>query len=121
MLTREQNPSTLPEMNIANQLTLPVPQDGANQLLSKIARNSAASIGQYGLVVASDTNAKTGLFVCIHAVTDSVIASATAETGFSMTGSLNGVTLKAGDRIFGRFSAFTLTSGTAIGYLAPRS
>ena len=108
-------------MNIANQLTIPLPQDGANQLLAKIARNSAASIGQYGLVVATDTSAKTGPFVCLHAVTDAVIASATAETGFSVTGSLTGVTLKAGDRIFGRFSAFTLTSGTAIGYLAPRA
>ena len=106
-------------MNSIAQLVIPVPQDGTNNLLAKIARNSAASTGQYGLVVATDTAAKTGPFSCIHALADSVLATVTKEAGYDLTGSLDGVTLKAGDRIFGRFASFTLTSGKAIGYLAP--
>lgn len=72
-------------------------------------------LGELGKILLTDTSAITGKNIAIvHALTDCVIASATDETLDS--GSYAALALKAGDSIFGIFTAITLTSGTAVLY-----
>lgn len=85
----------------------------------KICSNSTTAsvlLGINGAVIVSNTSLQTGPFYAIKAITDCVISSATLE---DVDGSLNGVTIKAGDLVMlFRISSITLTSGTAILYKA---
>lgn len=71
------------------------------------------SLGQNGAVVETGTTAITGEFHCVHCIADTVFASYTNNwTGDSLVG----VTIAAGTHLFGRWTAFTLTSGSVIAY-----
>lgn len=74
---------------------------GANRQLS----------GEYGGKYIADTNAHTGNWSEIYAVTNTVIASSTSN----ITG-LNGVTIVANQSIRGVFTAVQLTSGSIVAY-----
>lgn len=72
-------------------------------------------LGLNGGVVISDTDAHSSLdCYAIQAVTDVVISAMTLGAGWS--GSMAGVTIKAGTTVMIAFTALTLTSGTAIIY-----
>lgn len=101
----------------------PSGNDNENQSLRKInalgsdaEKDSSLSLGQFGAVYESGTTAVSGVFGCITALEDSAFSSLTATnwTGDS-TASLP---LKAGVTIFGRFTAFTLSSGKVVAYNA---
>lgn len=68
-----------------------------------------------GLDVITGTDANNGSWTAFHALEDCVIAAATITNS---AGSLAGITLKAGDRIFGIITSWTLTSGKGILYRA---
>lgn len=68
-----------------------------------------------GLDVITGTGANNGSWTAFHALEDCVIAAATITNS---AGSLAGITLKAGDRIFGIITSWTLTSGKGILYRA---
>jgi hypothetical protein len=89
----------------------PDPQDTEQRLLFKIASLLASGLGTAGVDIVTDTSTKTGNWWIFHALTDVVVESATYKTGYS-TGSLAGQTVKAGDRIYGPFISFKLTSGS---------
>jgi len=72
-------------------------------------------LGLAGVDVVS--GAMLGKWWVFHAITDCVITSITYEPGTS-TGSLAGVTIKAGDRIYGNILGLSLTSGTGELYRA---
>lgn len=65
-------------------------------------------------VVANTTPVASKNYYCLHALTD-VVFTALADNKL-VTGSFAGVTLKAGDRLFGDFTGFTLSSGTLVCY-----
>lgn len=71
------------------------------------------SLGQNGAVVRTTTTATSGEFHAIHVVADAVFS---ALTGNYSGDALTGVTIPAGQVLFGRFTAFTLTSGKVIAY-----
>ena len=77
---------------------------------------SREALGKGGAVYENGTDAVSGNFGCITALEDSVFSALTASnwTGDS-TASLP---LKAGVTIFGRFTAFTLSSGKVVAYNA---
>lgn len=77
----------------------------------------AAGLGLAGVDWIADTASHTGTWFVFHAVTDCVIASLTYFSGRS-SGSPAGVTVKAGDRLYGPITSVTLTSGTAELYRA---
>jgi hypothetical protein len=74
-------------------------------------------MGLAGVDWVSDGVAHTGDWWVFHAVTDCVISDITYEAGYS-SGSPAGVTIKAGDRVYGRIKSLTLTSGTGELYRA---
>lgn len=81
------------------------------------------ALGGLGAIVMTDTNARTGDFAIIHALTDCVIAALISQTvrKDSTTAALPATiafTLPAGHDIYGRFSSIQLTSGQCIAYSA---
>lgn len=75
----------------------------------------AKLLGQNGGTIITDTDPHTGLnCYAIQAITDVVISAMTLKPEF--TGSMSGVTIKAGTNIMIAFTSLTLTSGTAIVY-----
>ncbi len=66
-----------------------------------------------GIVNTSDTTAVTRSFTKLQCLTD-VQFTALTETG--ATGSLAGITVKAGTILYGTFTAYALTSGTVRAY-----
>ncbi len=99
----------------------PAQGDNTNNYLYKMLAVLAAGLGMGGSDYVADASphaATFGEWVIIHAVTDTVFASVTYKPGFPHTGSLAGVTLKAGDRIYGEITAFQLTSGSVEAYRA---
>ena len=98
---------------------------------------ASVSLGQGGSVVASTdaVTAVSGAFVAIQFIEDSVFESGAtglvaettqlfpddAGTGTSVSASggvaIDGITFPAGMTIYGRWTAFELNSGKAIGYL----
>jgi hypothetical protein len=91
--------------------------DTQQRLEWKIASLLFAGMGLAGNVWVTDNAAHTGNFWCFHAVTDCVIAAITYATGTS-TGSPVGLTVKAGDRIYGNILSLTLSSGSGELYIA---
>jgi hypothetical protein len=85
--------------------------DGDNRLLLKIALNLATGLGILGVDWVTDTAAHVGNWWAFHAVTDCVIAAVSYAPNTS-SGSAAGVTVKAGDRLYGQIISLTLTSGT---------
>lgn len=70
--------------------------------------------GQNGFDYINDTSANVGDWVAVKATGDAnaVFTTLSTETGDT----LNSTTLKAGDVIYGPFTAITLTSGAVIAY-----
>jgi hypothetical protein len=79
-----------------------------------IARDSSLALGQYGAFYEAGTDAVSGNFACITALEDSVFSSLSASNWSG--DSTATLPLKAGITIFGKFTAFTLTSGKVIAY-----
>jgi hypothetical protein len=71
------------------------------------------SLGTNGAKIVTDTSAQTGEWYAIQIVED---AAFSALTGFQLQGTWTGVTFPAGQIIFGRFTAFTLSSGKVVAY-----
>ena len=72
-------------------------------------------LGQCPKTIIADTADNTSKnFGILHAVTDVVFETMTDAT--IQAGSMNGVTLKAGDRYFGEITQVKLTSGVLICY-----
>lgn len=59
-----------------------------------------------------------GVIFAIHVETETVVASATFATGYDCSDDWTGRTLQAGQIYYGRWTAFTATSGTGICHLA---
>ena len=70
--------------------------------------------GEYGGLYIGDTNAHAGNWMSYLALTDTVLASATACNVTGLPAS--GATIKAGVLVSGVFTSITLTSGTGIAY-----
>lgn len=74
-----------------------------------------AELGQRGVVDETGTTAITGGdFYALQCLTDTVFSSLT-ETGKSGD-AITGITISAGQILFGQFTAFTLTSGAVRAY-----
>lgn len=83
----------------------------------KSARMLFTGLGLAGVDWVTDTAAHNGSWWIFHAVTDCVIAAVSYVPGAS-SGSPAGLTLKAGDRIYGPITSLTLTSGSGELYRA---
>jgi hypothetical protein len=77
---------------------------------------SRATLGQNAVVVTRDTTAITGDFYALQCLTDTVFSLLT-EAG-ATGGVMTGFTVMAGTILYGRFSAYTLTSGIVRAYSA---
>ncbi|MBD2515201.1 hypothetical protein H6G93_09305 [Nostoc sp. FACHB-973] len=71
------------------------------------------SLGKFGSVVTTNTSAVTGSFCAISPLEPSVFSSLTMT---NQTGSLAGLTIQAGQTIYGDISGYTLVSGRVIAY-----
>ena len=82
----------------------------------------STALGQLGSKFINDTGANTGLQVgVIYCVTDCAFSTLTSGklpdgTTSVMAGTLASITLKAGQAIYGLFTAITLSSGSVIAY-----
>lgn len=101
----------------AKSFITPLVNDPQQRLEFKTAAYLATGLGLAGVDWVTNTSAHTGKWWIFHAVTDCVIASVTYSAG-SGSGFPAGVTLKAGDRIYGQIIGLTLTSGTGELYRA---
>ena len=99
-------------MNPARSFGLfPLLDDTEQRLEFKAASILAIGLGMGGTDwVAGGDGVHSGNWMCFHAVTDCVLASVGYKSGTS-TGSPAGLTLKAGDRIYGNIISFSLTTG----------
>ena len=68
-----------------------------------------------GGVVINDTTATTGNFGAIQVVADAVFSALTAPE-YTNSADLLTITIAAGTVLYGRFTAFTLTSGVVIAH-----
>jgi hypothetical protein len=93
-----------------NVVSLPRHDDTEQRLLFKTAALIATGLGVGGVDWVSDTSAHVGHWWVFHAVTASVITDIQYKAGTS-TGFPTGVTLAAGDRIYGDIISLTLASG----------
>jgi len=73
------------------------------------------SMGLQGFTLVTSTADQTSGYTAIQIVSGAVF---TSITGTGISGTWTGTTIPAGFTIVGRISAFTLTSGTVIAYLA---
>jgi len=78
--------------------------------------NSYRQFGGSGVIVADDTTNRVAKVYAIVALTDTVIATVTAQQGQTVEG-VNGMTLPAGLTLFARLEEVQLTSGSALLYL----
>jgi hypothetical protein len=99
---------TAPTQNVFSR---PASGDTDNNLLRKINGILATGAGLGGVDQFSDAAAHTGDWGIVHAVTD-VVIGAIVYAPATQAGSLAGVTLKAGDRIYGSIKSFSAASGT---------
>lgn len=107
-------------MAVGNAVTIRTPQISSDPPRNAWFAAAALStgLGWSGVDWVTTTAAQTGqLWNIFHAVTDCVISSVTYKPGTS-TGSPAGLTLKAGDRIYGWITGLTLTSGAGELYRA---
>lgn len=89
---------------------------------SNLANRADESLGRNGMVIIADTNAhtpaeETDCFAALVAMTDAVIAAATADDSAPITGTIAGLGIPAGGVVYGKFVSVTLTSGTVIAYI----
>ena len=85
--------------------------------ISASSNPSNVLLGASGAIIVSNTATNSGYFFAFKAITDCVVDTATFEA--TITGSLNGLTVKAGDTLMlYRILTFKLTSGSGILYIA---
>lgn len=85
--------------------------------MAKRVDDSSLGLGQTTKEIISNTTARTNKqYAILHALTDVVFNTMTDTTLASGSTTMNGLTLKAGDRYYGNITDVTLTSGTLIAY-----
>ena len=73
-----------------------------------------AALGQAGVIMIDDTDAHTGPFVAITAITDAVVDI--SECDMSYIEDVADFTLPKGVTIYGQFASIELDSGTVFAY-----
>ena len=73
-----------------------------------------AALGQAGVIMIDDTDAHTGPFVAITAITDAVVD--VSECDMSFIEDVADFTIPKGVTIYGRFTSIELDSGTVFAY-----
>jgi len=92
-----------------------VNDDVARASLAAINAETDKLVAKNGALVISDTNAHSSLSCyAIQAITATTISAITLASGF--TGTITGIVIPAGAKIFIGFTAITLTSGACIAY-----
>lgn len=92
-----------------------MPQFDKDLAYWKAAEVDNLSLGSNGALIVTGTGANTGEWYAIQVIED---AAFSALTGFQLQGTWTGVTFAAGTIIYGRFTAFTLSSGKVVAYRA---
>jgi hypothetical protein len=106
-----------PTAPTTNVRIAPKLDDTEQRLVFKLTAAIISGAGLAGTDWVTTTATQNGNWFLFHAVTDCVISSVTYASGTS-TGSPAGLTLKAGDRIYGQILSLTLTSGSGELYRA---
>ena len=75
-----------------------------------------STMGNFGSIEITGTAEVTGIFTAFQFMEDSVVSAQTDSNGTSNADLTAFTTILAGSIIYGRWSAITLTSGSAIGY-----
>jgi hypothetical protein len=83
--------------------------------MSDSRRNNTLEFSHSGGVVIDDTTATTGQFGAIQVINDAVFAAITAPE-YTNAADLTTLTISAGTVLYGRFTAFTLTSGVVVAH-----
>lgn len=91
--------------------------DSENISLRKIEKDSSIALGQYGAVYESGDTAVSGDFAAILALEATTFTSLTASNWSG--DALAGLVVPAGTTIYGKFTAFTLSSGRVVAYKNP--
>jgi len=91
--------------------------DTEQRIAWKLANLFYVGLGLSGVDQVADTASRAGSWWCFHALTACVVSVATYAAGTS-TGTLAGASIAAGDRVYGQFIQFQLTSGTGELYRA---
>ena len=73
-----------------------------------------AALGQAGVIMIDDTDAHTGPFVAITAITDAAVD--VSECDMSFIEDVADFTIPKGVTIYGRFTSIELDSGTVFAY-----
>lgn len=97
-------------MATARTMIYPLISDDKNRLDWKTANFLFTGLGLAGVDWVTDTVMHSGKWWIFHAVSDCVLTAVNYEVGYS-SGSPAGLTLKAGDRIYGPILSIQLTSG----------
>tara|TARA_R110002126_G_scaffold251801_1_gene394865 strand:- start:16 stop:273 length:258 start_codon:yes stop_codon:yes gene_type:complete len=83
--------------------------------MSDSRRNNTLEFSHQGGIVIDDTTATTGQFGAIQVINDAVFSAITAPEYTNAT-DLTTLTISAGTVLYGRITAFTLTSGVVIAH-----
>ena len=83
--------------------------------MSDSRRNNTLEFSHQGGVVVNDTTATTGNFGAIQVINDAVFSAITAPE-YTNASDLTTITITAGTGLYGRFTAFTLTSGVVVAH-----
>ena len=75
------------------------------------------TLGNHGSVEITGTSEVTGAFTALYFVENTVVADSTDATGYSNADLSSFTVFYAGTIVYGKWSAITLTSGEAIGYI----
>ena len=79
-----------------------------------VAEAQNAALGQAGVIMIDDTDAHTGPFVAITAITDAAVD--VSECDMSFIEDVADFTIPKGVTIYGRFTSIELDSGTVFAY-----
>ena len=79
-----------------------------------VAEAQNAALGQAGVIMIDDTDAHTGPFVAITAITDAAVD--VSQCGMSFIEDVDDFTLPKGVTIYGQFASIELDSGTVFAY-----
>ncbi len=80
-----------------------------------VAEAQNAALGQAGVILIDDTDAHTGPFVAITALSDAAVD--VSECDMSFITDVADFTIPKGVTIFGRFTSIELDSGSVLAYL----
>ena len=79
-----------------------------------VAEAQNAALGQAGVIMIDDTDAHTGPFVAITAITDAAVD--VSQCDMSFIEDVDDFTLPKGVTIYGQFASIELDSGTVFAY-----